>query len=191
MNLETFSLTATPKTAGERGRNVRNLQRYIAGRRETTLPVIFIFKNPYSVSCFADKNCSITIDYKEGEDQPQVEFIDTSTKLPIAGVELLEDKYIIENKTEIVTFLNKQPGLFESLVETYEQIRRIFDKNIVEVCLSISKDPEEDFTGLSLIIKTSLKSGESLNLLDKFDEEWWLDIESNIRNTVMVMVRTV
>jgi len=55
----------------------------------------------------------------------------------------------------------------------------------------LNEDPEEDFTGLSIVVKTPLKSELSLALLDKFDDEWWLDLEAEIRNTVTVIVRSV
>ncbi|MFH1172740.1 MAG: hypothetical protein V1693_04130 [Nanoarchaeota archaeon] len=199
MILEKLSLTETPETVWEKGYETRKPQRYLAGRRESTLPVIIVIRNPHAVSCLTEQSCHITVDYKEAEGQMQLEdsettysdILDTSTKMPLMGVELLEDKYVIDSKPEISTFLDENPELISALIEIYDQINNIFDKNIIEVCLSLNKDLDEDYTGLSVVIRTTLKSGDSLALLDEFDDEYWLDLGSDIRNIVTVIVRSV
>lgn len=192
--------TITPETVWEKGYDVKKPQGYMAGRRETTVPVILIVRNPYAdaVRCSTEQSCKVTIDYKEIEARVQPEDIetvyneiDTSTKIPLAGVELLENKYIIDNASEITSALRNYLNLIETLSEAHKQIQRIFAKNIVEVCLLLNKDFEENFTGVAVVIKTTLKSSESLTLLDKFDEEYWLDLSAEIRNIVTVIVRNV
>lgn len=116
------------------------------------------------------------------------DFFDTS--MPLKSIELLEEKYVIKNKG-VAAFLDEHPDFIDVLVETYEHIRKIFDKNILEISLSLNEDPEEDFTGLSIVIRTPLKSEVSLALLDKFDDKWWLDLDAEIRNVVTVMVRSI
>lgn len=199
MTLEKLSSTATPETVWMKGYEGEKPQRYIAGRRESTSPIIKIFRNLHAVPCIADKSCNITIDYKEAEGRERLEDVatgygdifDTSPKMPLMGIELLEEKYVINDKLEIANFLDKHPKVIGVLVETYGQIKKIFDKNIVEISLSLNKDPEEEFTGLAIVIKTTLRSEDSLALLDKFDDEWWLDLDAEIRNTVTVIVRSV
>ena len=200
MILEKLSLTETPEAVWEKGYETRKPQGYLAGRRESTLPIIIVIRNPHAVSCLAEQSCHITIDYKEAEGRMQLEditttygdiLLDTSTKMLLMGAELLEDKYVIDSKPEISIFLDEHHKLIGALIETYEQIRNIFEKNIVEIRLSLNKDLEEDYTGLSVVIKTTLKSGDSLALLDKFDDEYWLDLGSDIRNIVTVIVRSV
>jgi len=199
MALETIFPTVTPETVRMKGYNERKPQRYFAGRRESTSPVLIILRNPHAVPCTIDHSCNIIIDYKESEGREQLEDIasvygdifDTSTKIPLMGIELLEEKYVIKNKVEVATFLDEHTNFIGVLVETCEQIKKIFDKNIVEISLSLNEDPEEDFIGLSIVVRTPLKSEVSLDLLDKFDDEWWLDLDAEIRNAVTVIVRSV
>lgn len=196
MLLDTTS-TATPEAVRGKGYDIRKPQKYSEGRRETTTPLIIIIGNPHTVSCEADHSCNITIDYNEAEGQRQSDdivaaygdILDTSTNMPFKSIDLLEDKYVLEHKSAISAFLNEHTNLDGALIETHAQIKRIFGEHIVEIELSLNKDAEEDYTGLSITVKTTLKTEESLTLLDKFDEEWWLDLEAEIRNAVTVMVR--
>ena len=195
MALGTISPTVTPETVWMKGYEGKKPQRYIAGRRENTVSVVIFLGKPFAVYCAADQSCKVTVDYSESEGRKQFEDIvaaygdifDTTTNIPL----MLEDKYDIDNKSAVSSFLNENPTLINALIETHEQIRRIFDKNIAGISLLLNEDPEEDFTGLSIVVKTPLKSELSLALLDKFDDEWWLDLEAEIRNTVTVIVRSV
>jgi len=45
------------------------------------------------------------------------------------------------------------------------------------------------FEGLFIAIKTNLSPEDSLNLLDRLDEEWWLYIADNISNILEIMVK--
>ncbi len=197
MLLDTIS-TATPEVVWRKGYDIRKPQRYSEARRETTTPLIIIIGNPHAVSCEADHSCNITIDYNEAESQRQTEdivaaygdILDTSTNMPLKGIDLLEYKYVLEHKSAIAVFLNEHPNLDNALIETHAQIKRIFGEHIVEIYLSLNKDAEEDYTGLSITIKTSLKTEASLALLDRFDEVWWLDLDTEIRNKITVMVRS-
>lgn len=101
----------------------------------------------------------------------------------------LENLYIFENSNEIKNFLLTNDYLIEILFEAHKQIKRIFGEHIVEVCLEHDKDPEEDFEGLYAIVKTNLSPELSLNLLDRFDDEWFLNIDDEIRIIFTVMVR--
>lgn len=109
----------------------------------------------------------------------------------VKDIELLERFFTFNNPTEVKRLLLTRDYLIESLFEAYKQIRRIFGQNIVEVCLEYDSDPEEDFEGLSILVKTNLSPELSLDLLDKFDEEWWLDVDNETRTILTVMVRPV
>ena len=80
--------------------------------------------------------------------------------------------------------------MIEILFEAGEQIRRIFGE-VVNLSLELHHDPEEDFEGLFIIIKTNLSPEESLDLLDKFDEEWWLDVDASISKKLEVTVEPI
>lgn len=110
---------------------------------------------------------------------------------PTKEIEILGRFYIFSNPIEVKRFLLTHDYLIDPLFEAYWQIIKVFGENIVEVCLEYGRDPEEDFEGLSVIVKTNLSPDQSLDLLDKFDEEWWLDVEDRIRTVLSIMVRPV
>lgn len=110
----------------------------------------------------------------------------------VKDIELLARMYTFSNPFEVKRFLLTHDYLIDLLFETYQQIKRVFRENIVEVCLEYDRDPEEDFEGLFVIIKNNLSPEESLDLLDKFDEEWFLDnVSGEIGSIFTVSVRPV
>jgi hypothetical protein len=66
---------------------------------------------------------------------------------------------------------------------------KAFGEHIIE--WEYDKDPNENFEGLFITIKTNLSPVESIDLLEKFDEEWWLGIDFKIRSKITIMVRTL
>jgi len=104
----------------------------------------------------------------------------------------LERLYTIENPFEVKSFLAAHPNLKDYLFETREQIERFFGDSALEICLKHDSDPEEDYEGLFVIIKTHLSSEEALDLLDKFDDEWFLDyVPPEVSSIFTVKVRPV
>ena len=110
---------------------------------------------------------------------------------PLIDIDLLGRFYTFNNPIEVKRFLLAYDYLIGPLFEAYKHIKQIFGENIVDVCLECDKDPEEDFEGLSAIIKTNLSPELSLDLLDKFDKEWWLDVDDEIRIVLTIMVRPI
>lgn len=109
----------------------------------------------------------------------------------VENIELIERLYTFHNPIEVKRFLQDHDYLINTLFEAYEQIKRVFGEHVIEVCLEYDRDPEEDFEGLSAIVKTNLSPELSLDLLDKFDEEWFLNIDDEIRIIFTVIVRPV
>ena len=87
----------------------------------------------------------------------------------------LKQFYSFKNRMEISEFLSVHKELYEVLIETHGQITRIFKDNINELYLKLENDPEEDFEALFVIIKTNLSPSAALALLNRLDEEWFLD----------------
>ncbi len=108
---------------------------------------------------------------------------------PGKDIELLERVYTFEHPDKIKRFLWAHQYLIDTCFKAYKEIRRVFGENTLDVSLEFDKDPEEDFEGLSIIVRTNLNPELSLELLEKFDEEWWLDLNNKIRNVMTVMVR--
>ena len=102
----------------------------------------------------------------------------------------LERIYYFHNPDEVKKFLLTHEYLIEYLFEAYDQIRRIFGEDI-EVHLEYDIDPEENFDGLFITIVTHLSPDQSLDLLEKFDDEWWLQVDFKIRSVITIMVKPV
>ena len=109
---------------------------------------------------------------------------------PIVDIKFLECRYTFSNPDEVKRFVLMHDYFIGPLFEVRKHVEKVFGTG-VEVCLEVDRDPEEDFEGLSAIVKTNLSPESSLDLLDKFDEEWWLDVDSEIRMTLTIMVRPV
>ena len=104
----------------------------------------------------------------------------------------LERLYTIENPFAVKSFLAAHPNLKDYLFETHEQIERFFGDSALEISLKHDSDPEEDYEGLFVIVKTHLSSEEALDFLDKFDFEWFLDqVPPEIISILTVTVRPV
>jgi hypothetical protein len=103
----------------------------------------------------------------------------------------LECYYYFDNPKEIKRFLLAHDYLVEYLFEAYVQIKRIFKENLIEIRLKYDRYSEEDYEGLFVNIKTNLSPEPSLNLLEKFDKEWWLKVDFEIRSVITVMVNSI
>lgn len=110
---------------------------------------------------------------------------------PVKDIELLERLFIFNKPIEVKRFLLTHDSLITTLFKAYKQSERVFGENMVGVFLEFYRDPEEDVEGLSAIIKTKLSPELSLDLLDQFDEEWWLDVDDETRAILSIMVRPV
>ena len=100
----------------------------------------------------------------------------------------LHQLYKIDTIDLTTSFIRKYPHLIGVLLEAHEQIKRVFHKHVEEVRLQYVRDPEENFEGLSVDIRTNLSPELSLDLLDRFDEEWWLDVNNEVRAELIIMV---
>lgn len=103
----------------------------------------------------------------------------------------LEVLYTFLQPKEIRSMLRANEDLISILFDAYKQITIIFRENIIDLCLEYNRDHEEDFDCLALLIKTCLNPDLSLDLLNKLDEEWWLDVDEAIRCSLIIMVRPV
>jgi hypothetical protein len=100
---------------------------------------------------------------------------------------LYQSYRFINPELEIINFI-REYNLLAFLLQAPWEIRRVFGNEIV-LEIELDRDPEEDFEGLFITIKTKLSPEDSLNLLDRLDEEWWLSVDDNIRTKLGIMVR--
>jgi hypothetical protein len=97
----------------------------------------------------------------------------------------LEELYNVVNSQIVEMFVDNNPHLFPILVDAHEHIVKIFGKSLVSVALAHETEPDEknehnDFEYLSVSITTKLAAREAHKLQDKFDDEWWLDVEEDL-----------
>jgi len=108
-------------------------------------------------------------------------------------IKLLKYLYNFNNPVkEVEIFLLAHTPLITLLFETDKYIKQIFGENRAEVWLEIVIDPEEDFEGMFAVVKTNTSPKKSLDLLDQFYEEWFLDnVPSEINSIFYVTARPI
>jgi hypothetical protein len=76
---------------------------------------------------------------------------------------------------DVFDFLNENSLLVDILNEAAPKLQNVFGDQ-VEVELELFSDPESPIDNeLFARVLTRLRAGEALDLLDRFDDEWWLD----------------
>ncbi len=106
------------------------------------------------------------------------------------NINLLKEVYFFKQTKEIETYLWNNRFLPDILFDAYEQIINIFGKN-VELHLELHRDYEEEFEELFIVIKSMLKPTHMLDLLDKLDEEWFLDISNTTKGKLNITVESL
>ena len=112
----------------------------------------------------------------------------------IFSLQNLEDIFRLfncSNPEKIKKILLSNDLIIHCLIETYNKIKEIFGVYAYDIIIDKVTDPEEDYEGLVIYIHTNLPPKKSIELLDLFDEEWWLDIDERVSDLVTVMVRSV
>jgi len=104
-------------------------------------------------------------------------------------LKLLEELYILNNETKVKTFLKRNPFLIDILLSAENEIREVLEENISSLELELHKDPEEGFEKLFLVVKTTNASPEKLiGLLEKIDDEWYLNLDYETRKNFNIMI---
>ncbi len=101
----------------------------------------------------------------------------------------LDSLYSFESeyeRGEVVGFVLVH-DLIQPILEAHGALRRVFGEG-VSMFLQLHSDPEEDFKGLFILVQTNLSDDEALDLLDRFDDEYWLDVDSSVAELLGVDV---
>lgn len=86
----------------------------------------------------------------------------------------IERKFEFREKNTVLSFLRQNDFLIPLILESAERIRSYFEKD-ARLIMELVEDSESDgFEELFLIVKTSHAPAEASRLLERFDEEWWL-----------------
>lgn len=102
----------------------------------------------------------------------------------------LDGLFKMRNPDPIKDFINSHVSFQNLLIEAHKQINRIFGEHAREVRLRKYVNPEEGDEGLTITVKTDLDVEKSLDLLDRFDDEWWLDAKKDHTETLIIQVES-
>lgn len=113
---------------------------------------------------------------------------ETLSTYPTSDLRKLEQHYIFRNQSEVMNFAVNNSSLLQPLHEAYNQIRNYFGES-VQAVLEVVTDPEfvED-QELVIFIHTDLAPEEAFERLEQIDDEWWLDVPSNVREKLCIDV---
>ena len=112
----------------------------------------------------------------------------TMTTYPTSDLRKLEQRYVFRNKYEVMDFAVNNSFLLQPLHEVCEYIRNYFRES-AQAVLEVVTDPEfaED-QELVIFIHTDLSPEEAFEKLEQIDDEWWLDVPSNVRKKLCIDV---
>jgi hypothetical protein len=115
--------------------------------------------------------------------------IQTITDSISKEIEQLSRLYVIRDPERVLAFYAENRFLFDLLLEIPTQIKKYFGQD-VELILRLSQEPEfPSARELVVEIKSGLSVKEEISLLDKFDEEWWLDNSGKADCKLNIMLR--
>lgn len=103
-----------------------------------------------------------------------------------ADQRMLERFYHLRDSTEILRFLSKEKPLFPYLLRMYPALWRHFGTR--RIYLEVVADPEFEDERLGAFVAVDYAADEALELLGKFDEEWWPGIPSWLEKSLIVSV---
>lgn len=102
------------------------------------------------------------------------------------AIDALSVLYGIDDFPALRDFLHGKMHLVSVLVSAYFQIDKFFDDKVQRKTLSVIDDPEEDYRGILVKIYHSTFIEEAQEMLDAFDDKWWLDLDPSIRNLIII-----
>ncbi|SRR6266849_6637619 len=104
--------------------------------------------------------------------------------VPLAGVlqhkdvgfEILSSFYTVKDSLRVKHFLSFHAGLKKLLFAAFPRIKETWGAE-VKTELEVFSDPEDD--SVSLVVYITSARQDAYQLLDRFDEEWWLSVASS------------
>lgn len=107
-------------------------------------------------------------------------------KHPRAVMSELGRGYQLDDEEEIRAYLERYPPVAPLLFDIRSNIRRFFGDDPVR--LEMFNDPEwpEDGPKLVVNIQTHYASGEALDRIHQFDQEWWFQNRKGMHAPLLV-----
>src|SRR5690348_13116201 len=122
---------------------------------------------------------------KERVSGEAVEDYKSTSTLDEADVAALEKLYFLQQRYQVLGFIEKYDFLVPLLLEAPEKIQKFFPKT--PLFLRVITDPEEiSHEELALSIGTSYNSDDAFNKLNEFEEAWWLDASLQSRGKLSI-----
>jgi len=103
----------------------------------------------------------------------------------------LEQLYKIQNIEEVKKFIKSNEKLIPVICDTRVEAEKIFGSDIEDFIIEYNKDYEESAEWLSIIFEVKALPEAILYLLDRFDDEFWLNVPVEQRMKITVIVRPV
>ena len=102
------------------------------------------------------------------------------------SVEQLDPFYSYTDREAIARFARLCPALVPLLIEAAEQIGQYFTQP--ELVLEVVEGLSIEEQGLAVSINTDLAPEEAMARLERFDEEWWLDVQDQTEGRLCIDV---
>ena len=103
----------------------------------------------------------------------------------------LQALYHIPDPEPVEAFLTGRADLLPYLVEIPERVRDVAGPIPFTLMLEHHEDPEEDFEYLVVTARVPGTVDSHMELLNAFDDTWWLDVPADVCAAVVVTVATV
>jgi len=92
------------------------------------------------------------------------------------GFEILSSFYTVKDSVRVKHFLSFHSGLKKLLFAAFPQIKETWGAE-AKTELEVFSDPEDD--SVSLVVYITSVRQDAYQLLDRFDEAWWLSVASS------------
>jgi hypothetical protein len=98
----------------------------------------------------------------------------------------LSRDFELDDKRQILAFLESHPAVVSLLPEIRSKIRDYFGDEPVRLEVFLDPEWEDAPPELFAVVRTTRPSREALDLIHRFDREWWLPWKARIGSPVVV-----
>lgn len=153
-------------------------------------------KNPQSVvSSFGNQDIRKNLPFK-GEIHNTRQSQDKNFFYAKSATESLErihraiEKYKIEEKKEVIEFLQRNPEIIRLVEQTYTKVHEFFE-DVSHISLEVSIDPENNSKSLIATIATNLDFDSAFERLEEFDRKWFVNdgMQSEILFNILLALK--
>lgn len=102
------------------------------------------------------------------------------------GFEILSSFYTVKDSIQIKQFLSRHQGLKKLLFAAFPKIKEMWGSE-AKTELQLLSDPEDD--SVSLVAYITSPRHDAHQLLDRFDEEWWLSVAASSDGLLTFLVQ--